>query len=317
MLRCKKTTVALLFTLVMTAVVTVLRVTLVPRLQSMDTGVFNLSYIVVAGIVVSLIAVFVLLVLGKKDLPYLPSVNRKWVWPFAAVIIAAGACILLTTLVDMFMWAAFGVTPPPNTAVSSTVDQVTLFLSLILGALGGIYFMRLGVEWIRAEREVRGAFPVWALAPTFWLWMRLARYEVSYASAVEVHESFYDFTMLLFGMLFLFSLARQLSDTAPHRPHLTVFFALSTVLTGASGALARVILFLLGQGEASRSGQLAGVEDFAVGVLAVAFVCYWLLSDPSAEPLPETEVSNEEEVVVEQEENTEIAEDTDMSASEA
>lgn len=283
MLKCKKTTLALLVTLAMTVVVTVLRVTLVPRLQSMNTGVFNLSYIVVAGMLLTIIALFVLLRLGKDEMPDIPTVRGKWLLPIAVTVIAVGACILLTTVVDMYVWAAYGTTPPPQKAATGTIDRITLFLSLILGVLSGIYFMRLGAAWVREDREYRGMFPLWALAPAFWIWMRLARYEVSYSSAVEVHESFYDFAMLLMSLLFLFTLARQLSDTNPKKPFVTAFLALCTAFMSISGSVSRVILFLLGQGDAYRAGQLAGISDFAVGVLAIVLALYWLRSDEPEE----------------------------------
>lgn len=278
MLNFKKTTWALLVTFAMTVVVTVLRVTLVPWLQSMDTGLFNLSYIVVAVMVVTLIAVFVLLRMGMYEMPTLPLVKGRWLLPIGIAVMAVGACILLTTVVDMYFWAALGVAPPPGKTVTGNVDRIALFLSMIFGALAGIYFIRLGLSWVREQREYRGLMPLWALAPAFWIWMRLARYEVSYASAVEVHESFYDFAMLLMSMLFLFMLARQMANVNAKRPYLTLFFAMGTVFLSVSGSLARVILFLLGEGDAYRAGQLAGVSDFAVGVLSVVLVLYWLLA---------------------------------------
>lgn len=295
MLNSKKTTWALLVTLIMTVAVIVLRVTLVPWLQSTDTGLFGLSYVVVAVMLLTMIAVFVLLRMGKDELPTLPTVRGKWLLPIAVTVMAVGACILLTTVMDMYTWAAYGVTPPPGKAVTGTVDRVTLFLSMIFGVLSGIYFIRLGLAWARENRERRGQLPFWALSPTFWVWMRLARYEVSYASAVEVHESFYDFAMLLFSMLFLFMLARQTADVGAKKPYVTVFFALCTVFLSISGAFARVILFLLGEGDAYRAGQLAGISDFAVGVLACVFALYWLFS---SEPPEEVTAPDMEQIVL-------------------
>lgn len=295
MLRCKKTVLSLLVTLVMTVAVIVLRVTLVPWAQGRDG--FNLGYIVVGLMLLTVVALFVLLRWGREELPRLSVVKGKWLLPLSVTVIAVGGCILLNTIIDMYMWAAYGVTPPPGTAVTGSIDRATLFLSLILGVLSGIYFIRLGVMWVREDGESRGVFPLWALAPTFWIWMRLARYEVSYASAVEVHESFYDFAMLIVCMLFLLSFARHSADVNERKPHTTVFFALCTAFMSISGSLARVFLFLLGEGEVSRTGQLAGVSDFVVGVLAVVFVLYWLFGGQPAEEVfePSPEEGNEAE----------------------
>lgn len=278
-----KRLIALLVTLGMTAVVTVLRVTLVPYLQNMDTGAFNLSYTVVILMLLTLVAVFVLLYLEREEMPALPVLKGEWVLPFAVTVIAVGGCILLTTLVDIYNWGAFGITPPPGKVAAGTVDRMALFLSMGLGVLAGVYYIRLGSAWLRQKGEVRGLMPYWALVPSFWIWARLARYEISYASAVEVHESFYDFAMLLLSMLFLFALARRLTTVNPKKPFVTLFLALGTAFLSLSGAFARVILFLLGNGDAYRAGQLAGLSDFGVGLLATAFSLYWLLSPPDEE----------------------------------
>lgn len=300
MLKCKKTTLALLLTLVVTTVVIVLRLTLVPWAQGMDGG-FNLGYIVVLLILLTVAVLFVLLRLGREELPQLPTVSGSWMLPLAVTVIAVGGCVLFSTVADMYMWAAHGVAPAPGTQISSGVDRITLFLSLIFGVLSGIYFVRLGTAWLRTGNACKGIFPLWAMAPTFWIWMRLARYEVSYASAVEVHESFYDFAMLIMSMLFLFAFARVMTDVHPKKPYLTVFFALGTALLSISGSVARVFLFLVGEGELSRTGQLAGISDFMVGLLAVAFLLYWLFAEEapeeqSVEHILEEEVQEQEQL---------------------
>ena len=55
-----------------------------------------------------------------------------------------------------------------------------------------------------------------------------------------------------------------------------------------SGSVARVIFFLLSEGDAYRAGQLAGVPDFAVGCLAAVMSVYWVLT-----PTEETTAAEE------------------------
>ena len=296
MLKSKKTTLALWIAALMTVVVIALRLTLVPWAQGLKNPLIHPGYIVVGLILLAIAALFVLLRMGREEVPYLPSVGGRWMLPMAVTTIAVGGCVLFNTVVEMYMWSAYGVTPPPGTQVSGGVDRLALFLTMIFGVLAGVYFVRLGAAWLHTDSSCKGIFPLWALAPTFWIWVRLARYQVSYASAVEVHESFYDFAMLIMSMLFLFAFARVMSDVNPKKPYITLFFALCTALLSVSGSVARVFLYLVGEGDLSRAGQLAGISDFAVGLLATAFVLYWLFEEEPLreEPKPDASILDEE-----------------------
>ncbi len=271
-----KRSLALWITLGVTVLVTVLRSVLIPLMQSMDTGLFAFNYAIMGVMLAAFAAVGVLLYTDRKSLPVLPSVKTPWLLPMAVLMMVAGLVILVTSVIQLYNWSANGIAPPPGGVPSGTAERVTLFFSLALGILSGVYFMRLGFYFISENEEVRGAYPLWALTPAFWIWMRLARYEVSYASAVGIHESFFDFAMLLCTMLFLFAFARQMSDVDCN-PWKTVWFGCMTVIMTVSGTVSRVIFFLVGQGDAYRTGQLAGVPDFAVGFLTVAFLLCWVL----------------------------------------
>ncbi len=282
----EKRKLALWITLGVTALVTVLRCVLTPLMQSMDTGTFAFNYVTMGVMLATFIAVGVLLYIDRDNLPKLPTVTAPWLLPVAVLLMVAGLAILVVSVIELYNWSANGIIPPPGSVLAGPAERVTLFLSLALGILSGVYFMRLGLYFLSENAEVRGAYPLWALAPAFWIWMRLARYEVSYASAVGIHESFFDFAMLLCTMLFLFAFARQMSDVDGN-PWKTIWFACATVMMTVSGTLSRVVFFLLGQGDAYRAGQLAGVPDFAVGVLAVAFLLYWVLTPQETTAPPE------------------------------
>jgi hypothetical protein len=162
--------------------------------------------------------------------------------------------------------------------ILNNVDLITLVASLICGVLGGVFLVMQGFCWMSRQADPSPARAWLSITPVLWMWFRLARYEISYASAVQIHESFYDFAMLLCSMLFLFSLARCMSTVAPNKPAKTVGFALCTVLMNLSGPVARVFFYLLGEGDAYRAGQLAGVPDFAIGVLATVLSIYWIVA---------------------------------------
>lgn len=73
---------------------------------------------------------------------------------------------------------------------------------------------------------------------------------MSYASAVDVGQSFYDFVMLIFLLLFLFAFARYISGVGQNRSRLLFFFSLMTALFALSGPLTRVFLYMTGHGDA-------------------------------------------------------------------
>ena len=139
-IRTKKS--ALLLTLAMTAVVTVLRAVLIPPTQSVKTGLFTLSYVVIGAMVLTMAAVLFLLFGDEKAKETLPAVRGKWLLPLAITVMAAGVCVLLSTVFDVYNWGAFGVTPPPTKIVTGSIDRVTLFLTMVFGVLTGIYLHR-------------------------------------------------------------------------------------------------------------------------------------------------------------------------------
>ncbi len=81
-------------------------------------------------------------------------------------------------------------TPAPNATVISKFDAVLLVLTLIFGLVGGAFLVRIGFYWASRGQVKQGVFALWALAPSLWIWMRLARYEMSYASATDVTKAF-------------------------------------------------------------------------------------------------------------------------------
>lgn len=266
---------AFLLTLIMTVATVVLRTVYVPMMQSVDTGVFHFSYAIMAVILLTVIAVAMLLFTSRREISTMPLIKGAWALPLATLTALAGVSLLVCTVLDMYNWAANGVAPAPSAGVTGTADRIALFMSLVFGAFAGVYFIRLGLNFFRYGKEVRGLMPLMGLCPTMWMWMRLARYEISYASAVEVHESFFDFAMLLMTLLFLFALARHFTGIESKKPWRTITLGLGTALMSISGPVTRLVFYLIGEGDAFRSGQMAGVPDVTIGILALAFSLYW------------------------------------------
>ena len=128
----------------------------------------------------------------------------------------------------------------------------------------------MGLSWVGDGYSRRGSYRVWALAPVAWIWFRLARYEMSYASAVSVSQSFYDFMMMIFTLLFFFSLARYVAGVGEKFPRMLTVYAFCTGLFGISAPLTRFAMYMMGETAAYNASQLATALDLVIGIFAFA-----------------------------------------------
>ncbi len=298
----KKARLAVLIAAVMTLIVTVVRILLTPQMLDLRTGDFQLSAVIIGLMAATAVAVIVLSYLDKT--PALPSMEGAPLQATAWMMMALGAVLAVTVLYDAYVWWQLGLTPPPNTQVTGTADKLTLWGTLIFGLLGGVYGVLQGWGWISDRRFIPGRFRFLPLALPLWLWMRLARYVVSYASAVSVTETFYDYAMLIVSLLFAMSLARYLSGLTTYRSPALLWQALLTVLCGVSGPVTRFIMYLMGETDAYQASALASFPDLMMalfaGCVAVALVLGQRPVDPGDaqatgdEPLPETQSLLEE-----------------------
>lgn len=276
--------IAVNLTAIMTLATLILRVALTPLMQDPVTGAFHLSYITIAVMLAAMIAAALL---SARSAPARVPVRGKVLMPAALLLMLAGSVMIVTNAVDACIWMTTGLTPPPNTTVISGIDRITLILTIVFGLLGGAMLVRAGLLWLSENRSRTGSFRLWALAPVLWVWMRLARYEVSYASAVDVGQSFYDFVMLIFLLLFLFAFARYIPGVGQNRSRLLFFFSLMTALFALSGPLTRVFLYMTGHGDAYNASELAGVTDGLLGAFALVFAYSQAYGKPEQEPSPE------------------------------
>ena len=260
--------IAVVATAALTLVTLILRVVLTPQMQDAQTGHFRLSFVVMAVMIATLVGVAVLLFLSRSGGVRL---RGRLLGPTALFAVLTGSILLIVNAVDAFNWLVHGETPPPNQYVISGIDALTLFFTIVFGLLGGAFFVRLGLLWLSESASRSGVMRLWALAPAGWVWMRLARYEVSYASAVEVSESFYDFVMLIFSLLFLFAFARYVSGIGAGKHRMMLFFALGTALFSLTGPLTSVFFYMTGKFDAYNLSHLAGATDWFIGAFALLF----------------------------------------------
>lgn len=251
-------------------VIFALRVVLIPMVRSFDTGRFSIRGLVVF----LLLAFFVVLATMVRSLrlPRIEVSGRHSIW-FAWSLFIAGGSMVVSCLWDLVKWWLTGDIPAPVVADMSGLTWSMLALSLAFGLLGGVVFVWLGLR-VAAEGATRAGMAAWnMLVPVLWMWFRLFRYEMSYASVTNLSESFYDFSLFVLELLFLFQLARYVSGVGKANTDVLLFYAISMATLGISGPLVRLSTYLLGDGGVYLSGGLSGLPDFAIGVLALVLAC--------------------------------------------
>lgn len=198
-------------------------------------------------------------------------VDHRQLASVSTVSILCGAALLLCTLFDLGVWVATGRTPAPNDTVISGIDGVLLFLMLVFGVWGGAFLVRLGFSWLTKDISEHGRMRLMALTPVVWGWLRLARYVVSYASAVDLQKNLSEFLMLIFTILFFFSFARYVGAVGkPDKPSpMLLFYACGAFLFTLTSAVIRLAGYWNSAVTVSTT-QMAGAADMAVGLLALA-----------------------------------------------
>lgn len=284
--------IAVWATLLLTVAATAMRLFTLPQVQAEAVGEAGISIWLLMALAAGA-AVLIALACCSR-LPLRP-VEGEQAAPLGIVAFIAGAVLFVDIVMAMVRLNLTGVTPPPNTQILNTADRVTLWLTLVFGFLAGVWLMALGIRWGRRS-SLTMVERLGALTPVLWMWCRLARYELSYASATNAKRSFYDFFMLIFLMLFLLALARYAADVAPPSARSMRAYSAVAAMVGISSPLTRLGMHLLGDVEAFNSSQLAGVVDFAIGLLALGMTMYLYReqSSDAAEDDEEEEADNAE-----------------------
>ena len=250
----------------MTVVVTAMRVVTAPLSRDPNTGHFTVNMVVIT---VALLAVAVMAAIARMGDDRRVDVGRFTATPLSLTMLLAGALIGITGAYDLFAWFTAGIVPPPQTAMTSAVPVALLVITGALAAVGGIVLVLLGRQ-VWTNRGTREGMCTWEmLIPVLWVWFRLTRYLMSYASAVGLDECVYDFGMFVSEMLFMFQLARFASGVGKTSVSGMMAYAMSASVWTLSAALTRVCMYALGDTQAYLASRLAGFSDFAVGLLAL------------------------------------------------
>ena len=217
-----------------------------------------------------LVAVVSTLALIAYNLP-LPRVelDERRSTTVSAAFLVAGAWLLLSTLLDVLRWVTAGIMPPPETSQMGGITQLAMLFAFVFGLLGGLVLMWLGWR-LKKGNTAREELLSWgALMPVLWMWFRLTRYEMSYASALGLAETFYDFGLFILELLFLFKLARRVAGVGEASTSSLLFLSCSTAVFALSGPLFRVCMYLFGSGATYETTRLSGGVDLTIGAMAL------------------------------------------------
>lgn len=269
-MRPTRNQIAVWVTVALTLAATVVRLATLPLVQAEAVGETGVSIWLLGGLLAAALVLAVFAFCSKLPLPALADGDTRAVGAAAS---AAGAVLFADTVMAMIRLILTGITPAPNAQILNPADRTTLWLTLVFGFLGGLWLVLAGIRlWknqVLSQTERFGA-----LLPVLWIWCRLARYELSYASATNAKRSFYDFAMLIFLTLFLLAFARYAANVAPPKARAMRAYASVAAMLGLSSPLTRLGMHLLGDTESFNASQLAGVTDFAIGLLALALTVY-------------------------------------------
>ena len=277
---------AAFFTTAMVAVVLALRVWITPHMLDRQDSQYRLSYIVIA--VMALVMLGILIWTGyRRRTPR--AVSGVWLKPTAVLSMLAGAALVLTSLFDGWNWIFNHIPPYPQVETVGLAGSVVLALTLLFGLAGGAFLCRLGLLWLEEGGSRSGVYRLWAVCPILWIWMRLARFVMSYVSAIGVYRNFYDFVMLIFIMLFFLYFARYVAGVGPEQPRLLVGVSLCAALSALTGPATHFIMIAIGDQAAAEACGLASPVDFCIGLFALVFAFAQAYSRTDASQTAETE----------------------------
>ncbi len=261
---------------VLSTVATVmLRVWLLPARRDFETGLYSSHYGVILLMLGTLAALALMGLLMRSDRHEIVGRSAK---SLSIISLLCGAVMGVYGILDGLTY--FGVIGDGVRQMVglATVMSVLQVLQALFGVLGGVALVRLGLT-LAAEGATRRGMAQWSmLAPVLWMWVRLASYEMSYASMVRLEDSFFGFVMFILEMLFLFKLARYTAGIGRVSAGMLLFYSMGTALFALSAPATRLGMYLLGDSEAYAAYHLAGPVDFAIGVLALAVAIALLFS---------------------------------------
>ncbi len=234
-------------------------------------------------IVVTILAYVAIAVLSYVKDGAVAQPQGGWYTAVGWITTFCGAVLIMSVVYDAFCWLVYGQIPPPNQMILNRTDHITLICTILFGLTGGAFLIMRGFWWM-AHSDKDTTLTRWlSLAPVLWMWFRLARYEVSYASTIDITESYFDFALLVFVSLFFLSFARATARVGAKQKNALLIFSLCAGMIAVSGALTTFAGLADGQ---PLSTLLIAIVDVVIGVMAFAVAAMQVFAnDVSTEPL--------------------------------
>ena len=249
-----------------TVAIVALRVWLLPSVRDWETGLFTPNSYVMA---LTLIALAAMAALGYMAAGPRHEIGGTGCRLMAVASLVSGFTMIITEGINGYD-SFLKLRAVMNIANQPLLTPVLAVLQNVFGVLGGVALILLCMRMLSEGVTRRGMAQWSALLPVAWMWLRLVNYEVSYASMVRLSDSFFGLLMMIFELVFLFKLARYVSGVGRMRTGVMAFYALATAMFALSAPTVRLIMFLMGDSAAYEAHRLAGVSDFAIGLLALA-----------------------------------------------
>ncbi len=279
--------------LLLTVAIFSLRVLLMPSLRDADTGRFVMNIpalaVLVGGLLLLLVAAFCLPRVRV-------DVGEAQALSVSTVMILTGVVLGIVNVYDAVCWVIGGELPPPAQMQESTLTMIVLVGMLVFGVVGAVSLICFGLEIAAQGGTHVGMRGFSVLTPVIWVWLRLAWYEMSYATSIGWSERVYDFLTVIFLMLFLFKLARFATGIGKADVGMLLFYALATAVLTLSGVFTRIGLYFTVDAEAYHVGVLVGVADAFFGILALllAWALVWACRALPVPTQPQDDLTEED-----------------------
>ena len=294
--------------LAVTGLTVLVRAWLLPLMRDSDTGLFASGSGIVIALSVAAVLFAVLTYFSREALLRVSVRGSGWL---AVAALVAGGMLLVDGLMDMWIYAGSNIIPQPEPATLTFGTRATAVLQILSCAVSGGAMVHLGLKLV-SQGQFRPGLAGWSmLAPVVWTWLRLARYEMSYVSAVRLSQGFFDVMMFGAELLFLFYFCRYMAGVGKPAASMLRFFACLAALFALSAPLVRLVLYFLGDGEAYRASTLPCLSDAAVGLLALTTV-FVSASDAPLQSEAEEESPSEGEVLSSEEEEPAMPDDASL-----
>ncbi len=230
--------------------------------------VFGLELATVRAILFGVAALAIaVLFFSRKPTPMHP--NTAWNTPCGWIATFGGAVMALTAMTDLFsLGTIFEQNHEPTVPDYVLVGGVILF-----EMLGGVYLALLGFRWMSAKTADSTALKWLSLCPALWMWLRLARYEISYASTIDISKSFFEFATLVFASLFFLQFARAMSGIGKSPKNALPILALCMAVTSISSMPATISHLVMTNNVSNLSihDLMTVIVDGVIGLTALVF----------------------------------------------